>query len=207
MYYCTSRTLITFEKYEYLAAQYVEYAYVPSTKENPVRQQVDRLLGESLANELPTAVRLDHAHEGMGLLKIMGEQVDRIGDKGEEVDVALSNFEKASSRIGALPLRSAAREITELAHKRTEHVRDVRGLSYRANYHVGEIFERIIRDNGVLTREHVLELNSQLPTLEEQFNRRTNTLTELQNAGVLIDNDRDMMFDGLWGWIFRVVRS
>ena len=191
--------------YEMVAAEHTNAAYIPSTNDNPVRQELNRLLAESLAKELPVADRLSHARRGLELLKVTEGQIDRIGNKGEEVTAAIIQLDSVSSGVGALPFRIPMKRMVDLAYKRFQYVADVRGLSYRANYHTAEIFNRIIRDNGELTREHVLELNSALPLLEQQFDKRTNTYTQLQNTTVLLDNERDTLWGGFWGWVYRTL--
>ncbi len=166
----------SYDTYATLSDIHVNAAFLPATNENPLRQELNRMLADVLAEQLPQSDRLERAERGLLLLNELEKQIDAIGDSGEAVSKALGEMEARASG-------SERREIVDLALERLRVIGDIRGLSYRASYHTAEIFNRVIADGGALTPEHVIELNNQIPLVEEQFDRRTGLYNELESIG------------------------
>lgn len=166
----------SYDTYATLSDIHVNAAFLPATNENPLRQELNRMLADVLAEQLPQSDRLERAERGLLLLNELEKQIDAIGDSGEAVSKALGEMEARASG-------SERREIVDLALERLRVIGDIRGLSYRASYHTAEIFNRVITDGGALTPEHVIELNNQIPLVEEQFDRRTGLYDELESIG------------------------
>ncbi len=165
-----------YDTYATLSDIHVNAAFLPATNDNPLRQELNRMLADVLATQLLDKDRLVRAERGLLLLNELEKQIDAIGDSGEAVSKALGEMEsRASGR--------ERQEIVELALERVRVIGDIRGLSYRASYHTAEIFNRVIQDGGTLTSEHVIELNNQIPLVEEQFDRRTELYNELEIMG------------------------
>lgn len=164
----------SYETYATLSAQHVTAAFLPATNDNQIRQELNRMLSDVLAVELPVQDRLERAQRGLLLLAELEKQIDAIGDKGEAVSHALGELESHASGADRA-------EIVSLALERMRVIGDIRGLSYRANYHTAEIFNRVISDGGSLTDEHISELNAQVPLVEEQFDRRSGLYSELES--------------------------
>ena len=78
--------------------------------------------------------------------------------------------------------RSQKKAVIGLAREEFGIVADIRGLSYGANFHTAEIFNRIVLDKGELTESYVAELNHEVPLVEEQFNKRANLYTQLEDV-------------------------
>jgi hypothetical protein len=174
----------SYDTYATLSEAHVTAAFLPATNDNQLRQELNRMLADVLAVELPQKDRLERAERGLLLLNELEKQIDAIGDSGETVSKALSEMESRASG-------SERREIVDLALERVRVIGDIRGLSYRASYHTAEIFNRVIQDGGTLTPEHVTELNSQIPLVEEQFDRRTGLYDELESIGGEIEKVHD----------------
>lgn len=167
-------------------------AYVPSAENNPVRQRVNRLLGEVLATGFTQGQRRERAEEGLRLLELMELQIDGIGEATQELDAAIVDIQKKSPFTDEY-LRSGGSELIRSLERRSEIIADIRGLSYRANFHTAEIFSKILQDNGELTSEHVLALNDQIPQVEEQFYRRSNLYNELEDLDITIGQTLDRL--------------
>ncbi len=166
----------SYEIYATLSGGHVNAALLPAVGDNPIRQELNRMLADVLATQLGERDRLARAERGLLLLNELEKQIDAIGDSGESVSKALGEMEARASG-------SERQEIVQLALERLRVIGDIRGLSYRASYHTAEIFNRVIQDGGTLTAEYVAELNNQIPLVEEQFDRRTGLYEELESIG------------------------
>lgn len=185
--------------YATLAEKHEQAAYLVGAANNPVRQELNRVLSETLARSMSPSERLKLAMHGDELLKEAEGQIDAIGDLGVQVDTAIAQMQVGS--LGDFASSDTARELIVLAKKRSNIIADIRGLSYRANFETGKIFDRIIADEGKLTQEHVLALNDAIPDLEERFNKRSNLYSELQRTSSQIDNkssDLGGFFSSTW---------
>lgn len=174
----------SYETYETLSNAHVTAAFLPATNDNQLRQELNRMLSDVLAADLPSSDRLARAQRGLVLLGELEKQIDEIGVKGEAVSHALGEMEERATGADRA-------EIVRLALERLRVIGDIRGLSYRASYHTAEIFNRVIADGGTLTPEHVSELNSQIPLVEEQFDRRTGLYDELESISGNVERTYD----------------
>lgn len=175
----SSRFEKEFAAYDALATAHEAAAYLPGSSNNPVRQDLNRLLSEVLVQGLSAHDRLALADQGLEQLANLEKQIDAIGEAGEKVDAAVARMQVDS--VGTVSSSIATHELLTLAKKRSAIIADIRGLSYRANFETKKIFDRVIADKGALTKEHVLDLNEQIPIVEEQFNRRSDLYAELQS--------------------------
>lgn len=171
----------SYAQFETAQSGYEEAAYKPGAEENPVRQEVNMLLSQVLQVEMTQQERIDKARQGITRLNDMEEQIDEIKAKGDVAAPLLDSFEKKANSPAALSHRADLTKLIALSKRQAEIISDIRGLSYRADYHTTEVFERIIDDAGEMTDAHKTYLNDQIPQLEEQFNKRTNLYTELEN--------------------------
>jgi hypothetical protein len=169
----------SFGEYAALADEHSNAAFFVGALDNPMRQELNRILSEVLGRNMSAAERLQLAERGLALLDETEVQIDGLGTIADRVKKAIDALE-AESAFGS------RRELISLARERLDVIADIRGLSYRANYHTAEIFRRIARDNGELTDAHVTELNGQLPMVEEQFNERSNLYNELEQLNAEI---------------------
>ena len=169
--------------YTALAEEHTQAAYLPAANNNPLRQELNQTLGQVLAGEMSNSERLALAERGLELLDELEQQIDAIGERGIAVDEAITALEEDG---GLLALGGTA-ELLTLARERSAIIADIRGLSYRANFHTAEIFNRVVDDGGALTAAHVGILNDQVPKVEEQFNKRSNLYDELQTTSQKID--------------------
>lgn len=192
-----------YASYLTVAKVYEQTAYVPGSSENPVRQELNKILSQVLAKKMTDAERLALAHKGKTLLKESEQQINAIGEASIADDAAIEKMEHAAHvSYGFSTGGNRMTEIISLARKRSAIIADIRGLSYRANYETQKIFDRIIADKGALTKAHILALNDQIPEVEKQYNERSNLYVELQDTSSLIEQKFVDM-----GGIFSVYNS
>lgn len=171
-----------YHAYTESATRHVSAAFIPAIAENPLRKELNTALSDVLGTALGPEERLSRAREGLGLLKDAEAQIDLIGDAGILTEERIAEMEKSMNLFGQLH-RSLLRDIIQLARARFEIIADIRGLSYRANHHTEEIFDRVIEDEGILSPTHVADLNRLIPSVEAQFDTRSNLYDDLERLG------------------------
>ena len=170
----------SYEALERETDTYIAATFLPGADGNPVRNELNRMLGESLSDILSETERLERARRGLVLLDELERQIDAIGETKSSLDARLTALDEELAYIPSL-LSGDRRRLREHVERLYVITDDIRGLSYRANYHTSQIFERIIDDGGTLTAEHVTFLNGQIPQIETQFDERTNLYAELES--------------------------
>jgi len=175
----TKQFNFAYHNYEKLSKEQENATYMPGADSNSIRQDLDRILSAVLTQNMENNERLKMAKEGMKLIKKLEAQIDLIGIKGEQLSGAVSKMEEAGSNLSDKEQKDYAEAIVQTAKEKLSISSDIRGLSYRANYHVVEIFKRIISDKGELTSSHIKFLNDKIPEVEEQFNKRSGLYDEL----------------------------
>lgn len=159
----------------------MQAALIPGVKDNPVRRELDRTLAEVLAREMSDDERLKLAQHGLEVLVVAEEQIDSIGEAGAAASHAREQL-RQHSLGSSFSFSGSSYELIELAKQRSDIISDIRGLSYRANYHTEDIFKKVVADGGSLTRAHITSLNDLIPKVEEQFNERSNLYFELESV-------------------------
>jgi hypothetical protein len=176
----------TYRAYDLAADQHTNAAYVPAADANPLRQRLNRLLAEVLSEDTSESARLESARAGLTVAKEVEKQIDTIGDFKETIAISIANMQETADSLSSIG-NTDMQDVIDLANERSVIIDDIRGLSYRANFEVHKIFERIIADGGVLTAAHITALNRSLPELEEQFDTRTELYTQLQSTSQKLD--------------------
>jgi hypothetical protein len=175
-----SRFADTYSVYSAATDRYITAAFKPAVESNPIRAEVNTLLARVLQERLTPVERFDLANRGIAHLNDIEGQIDDIKDEGDLVAPLIDELERSAKHPGNIRYRSDMLAIVQLGRDRAKLIADVRGLSYRANFYAGEVFERIIDDQGNLTPEHVRHLNDLIPQLEEQFDARAALYDELE---------------------------
>jgi len=170
----------SYEALERETDTYIAATFLPGADGNPVRNELNRMLGESLSDILSETERLERARRGLVLLDELERQIDAIGETKSSLDARLTALDEELAYIPSL-LSGDRRRLREHVERLYVIADDIRGLSCRANYHTSQIFDRIITDGGVLTVEHITFLNGQIPQIETQFDERTNLYAELES--------------------------
>ncbi len=172
------------EAYRTQSAAHIQAAYVPGVPGNPARERLNTILSSVLVRPLTPGERTTLAEEGLRALKEVEVQIDAIGEAGERVQVAIAYLEE---KTGGFAQSDEEKELIAAAEEEFSIIADIRGLSYRANFHTAEIFNRIILDGGELTSVYSADLNRELPLVEEQFNARASLYERLKNARTRVD--------------------
>ncbi len=181
IYYRATQFAKSYDAYAARAAVHGNAALIPAVKDNPLRKELNQTLGRALSDtSISNTERLALAQRGLSMLDSMELQIDAIGEAGESMEGAIMRME-------AYALWATRADIVAAARERFGIIADIRGLSYRANFHTAEIFKRIIKDEGKLTDAHVRELNDQIPVVEQEFDRRTNLYRDLESANARIE--------------------
>jgi hypothetical protein len=174
--------------YRALAKVNENAAYIPAASDNPIRQSLDQTLARVLTEKMTDAERLTLAHQGTDLVKQLDAQVDNIGTTNSAVSSYLAGMENVGHFGGSFTTTGASSTgFVSLAKEETSMIEDIRGLSYRADFETQQIFNHIIADKGKLTSQYVIELNNDVPTVEKDFDKRTNLYTSLQDISARID--------------------
>lgn len=172
------------EAYRTRSFEHLQASYVPGVPGNPSRERLNTILSSVLVRPLTPGERQTLAEEGLKALKEVEAQIDAIGEAGERVQVAIAYFEEKTGGFGQ---SDEEKELIAAAKEEFVIIADIRGLSYRANFHTAEIFNRIILDGGELTSAYSADLNRELPLVEEQFNTRAALYERLKDARARVD--------------------
>lgn len=181
----SSRFAKEYADYAVLANIQENAANIPGATNNPVREKLNDTLALALADNQPPASRIRYATDGLNILKQSEAQIDAIGDANSKADLLIAQMQVDS--LKDFSSGGAAHEIITLAKQRSSIAADIRNLSYRADFEIEKIFNRIIEDKGVLTSAHVAELNDDIPNVESQYNQRLKLYEELQKTRIQID--------------------
>ncbi len=176
-WYVLRQFSIAYDEYLLAAAQHDEVASIPALPENPLRRDLNQALADVLTETTSPVDRVARAEEGLTLLVLANGAIDAIGEVGEDTMEAVIRMEETRSLASFAPTLQST--LIEHARRRLDIIADIRGLSYRANHHTQEIFERVIEEKGELTNAHAREIDRLIPDVEEQFNRRSNLYAEL----------------------------
>lgn len=192
-----------YNAYQWVDQELVIDAFEPGAPNNEARNELNRLLAAVLTGTIKPAPRAQLALHGKEILIGLQAEIDKIGLDKDKVDPTISALDADAHAVGNIASRARMQEIVDLAKKQSAAIGDIRGLSYRANYQITAIFDRIIADQGALSPAFVTQLNSDIPDMEAQFNRRTNLYKDLQDT----NNSMEIAYKSLkdsysWG-IFR----
>ena len=177
----TARFADDYAAYAALARAHESAAYVAGAPNNPVRQQLNQVLTDVLGKKMKADARLELATHGLTLVDDTEKQIHAITTAGDEVDIAIARMQ--INALNSFFSGQDTREVIVLAKKRAAIISDIRAYSYRASFEVKQIFDHIIAEKGALSDAYIIELNTTVPVLEEQFNKRSSLYTELQRTG------------------------
>lgn len=183
--------------YASLAAKNQNDAFIPAAAANPLRQELNDALAQSLAKETSATNRLRIARRGLELINSINKQVDQITESEAPMDAAIDVLTVSAHNPGNLRNRGTMMELVTLAHEQLAIIEDVRGYSYRANFETQQIFNRLIAEKGELTDAYVNELNAMLPNVEEQFGKRESLYIKLEENTYRMQKKFDILTNAL----------
>lgn len=184
----SSEFALAYAAYREVASAHDTVAYYPSVVDNEVRQNLNRSLALALADTVSAQERITEAQKGLGYLAEAEAQIDAMGELAPRVEATILALEESESALDTLQTHQAIDDVVALARRRLEIIADIRGLSYKANFYTEGILKQVIADEGALTPEYVLFLNSEIPQVEAQFDERSNLYRELESVRVEIEN-------------------
>ena len=171
----------SYTRYQIAAAVQQNAAFTPGADANPLRATLNQTLARILTKETKPSERLALANQGLALIGQLNTEIDAIGGAAPSVTSSIATMQAAAQSPGNVLHRPAMLYMVSLAQKQMSTIEDIRGLSYRANFEITQICDRITADKGVLTDQYVTELNNDLPAMEKQFNDRENSYADLQS--------------------------
>lgn len=183
--------------YASLASKNQNDAFIPAAAANPLRQELNDALGQSLAKETSAANRLRIAQHGLDLIHAINKQVDQITESEAPIGAAIDVFKLSAQNPGNLRNRGTMMELVTLAQEQLVIIGDIRGYSYRANFETQQIFNRLITEKGELTDAYVNELNAMLPNVEEQFSKRESLYIKLEENTYRMQKKFDILTDAV----------
>lgn len=172
---------------------YSQTAFLPGSSSNDERALLNRALSTALSNTVTPAARLAAAQTSDQLLHDIETEIDDIAHARDSAASARAALAAHRYSLAAVRYHSALGEVDALAAKQSSIIEDIRGLSYGANYHTGQIFQHIRSDQGVLTPAYVTLLNSEIPRMEEEFNKRSNLYVELESVDSQLSHALDAL--------------
>lgn len=185
----------SYEEYRSVAAAHDAAAFYPSTNQNPVRRELNAVLSDVLVGTLTPEERTKRAQSGIALIQEAEDQIDLMGDFVPRVETALDGMRGSGAWLESRKVSNGINRVIELAERRLDIITDIRGYSYRANFHTKEILRRVVDDGGVVTEEHSTLLNEQIPLVEEQFDNRSNLYLELEATRNALDTTVAEIFE------------
>jgi len=167
---------------QYAAAQknLSQSTFLPGATNNEKRAAAHRALAEVLTGTLSDVERVKRSQDGLALLKDLQREIDAIGDARNVADRARADLATHQTSIADVRYHHDLVELNELAERQISIAEDIRGLSYSAAYYTTQIFDKLIAAHGVLSGEFATTLNSEIPEVEKQFNKRSNLYVELE---------------------------
>ncbi len=175
--------------YDRSGKTYSDAAFLVGSNSNPLRIELNQVLAEVLGKAMTPDERMEKVRRGRELLVESARQIDAIGDSGDVSSSSIKLLDSTSRGLGNLYARPGAAKVVELSRTKSNMIADIRGLSYKTNYYISQIFDRIERDGGALTQDHIKELNARIPELEAEFDRRANLYTDLESINYKIQNE------------------
>lgn len=181
-YYVAQRSraefTLLYKDYAAMAAELDNATYIPGAQTNPIRQQMDMVLRELLFESTAADRRLELATIGLQLLAESAKQLDTLSSMKDDVDAKAALLQVRT--LGSSNISVEAKTLVAYAKERANIISDIRAYTYKANLEMQQIFERIKEDRGELTDEHIIKLNSQVPRVEQEFDKRTDLYRSLE---------------------------
>lgn len=175
-----------YEEYASLAAEADNAAFLPGAQNNPVRQQLNTVLQELLFERTSRERRLELVGVGLELLEKSKEQLDLLTVRKDAADAQAARMQV--SVLNAVNAASEAKMLVAYAKERSALISDIRAYSFKANFEMQQIFDRIREDEGQLTNAHIAQLNSQVPKVEREFDKRSTLYRALEEVGGRMDD-------------------
>ncbi len=166
----------------YAAAQkdLSQSTFLPGADDNEERSAANRALEEVLTGTLSDDERVKRSQDGLALLRDLQKEVDAIGDARDAAEAARADLATHELSIADVRYHGDLVALDALAKQQISIAEDIRGLSYSAAYYTTQIFDKVLATHGALSGDFVTTLNSEIPEVEDQFDKRSNLYVELE---------------------------
>ncbi len=188
-HYSKKQFMKFFEKYQEVSTIQQDAAFTPAAATNSKRESLNQTLASILAPNTPAPNRVVLATQALQLIKQMNSEIDVIGEDTDPVASAVEELELLAKKPGNMYNRARMLVLVDQAQKEMATIEDIRGLSYRANFEIVQVCNRILFERGVLSQAYTRELNDKLPDVEAEFTERQNAYADLQKDMYVIDQN------------------
>lgn len=156
--------------------------FLPGADDNEERSAANRALEEVLTGTLTDAERVKRSQDGLAVLKDLQKEIDSIGDARDAAEKARADLSTHELSIADVRYHNDLVALDALAKEQLSIAEDIRGLSYGATYYTTQIFDKVLATHGALSGDFVTTLNSEIPEVEKQFDKRSNLYVELEGV-------------------------
>ena len=160
----------TFQAYEKSLLRSNKAVLTPSSQKNTPRQKLNRNLQSLLTENIEDTERISVSEES---LLYVEEIYDQIVDAKKQVEILENSLRKLDSSLVSIHKNSSAKDIADgiirhadIHYTKTSQIID---LLFSMNSDSLEIMERIIKEDGKLTQDHIIYLNDTIPEAEQNF--------------------------------------
>lgn len=194
-HYSKKQFIRAFQKYQELSTVQQDAAFTPAAATNPRRESLNQTLATILAPNTTPPNRIALANQALQLIKQMNAEIDVIGEDTDPVTNSVEELDRIAKKPGNMYNRARMLALVDQAQKEMATIEDIRGLSYRANFEIVQVCNRILFERGVLSQAYTRELNDKLPEVEAQFTQRQNAYADLQKDMYVIGQNFSTLQD------------
>lgn len=161
--------------YADVAEQVELLVHIPGTEGNQDRAELLGLLNSILTESMDDSRREELARLAFTNLTALKKEIDAAQAAQAQLYETLHDMDTASRAFVGIGYRHDSGEVVSLARKRAELSARITSILSETNDHTYAIITRILEDAGVLTTEHIQDINVATDAAEQRFD----TLSEL----------------------------
>lgn len=169
-------------------AEKVEFlVHLPSTEGNTDRAELLVLLNSILTDSIEPERRDDLARLAYANLSSIKKEIDSAQVTQVALYELLQDLDNIAKTFPSIELQNRAGNIVLLARKRAEFSARAISILSEINDHTYAIITRILAEKGVLSQEHILEINRATNDAEKRFKNLEDLYSELSIITITID--------------------
>jgi hypothetical protein len=169
----------TYGEYTEVAQQVENLVYLPGTEGNVHRSDLLALLNSILTEQLEAGRREELARLAFTNLDAIKKEIDSAQVAQAKLYQVLQDLDNTGRMFTSIELRNQVDEMVLLARKRAEVSSRITAILSETNEHTYAIITRIIAEKGVLSQEHIAEINTATAEAEERFSTLEGLYTEV----------------------------
>ncbi len=177
-------------EYNEVAEQVEFLVHLPGTENNTDRAELFSLLSSMLTETMEPVRREELARLAYTNLDALKKEVDAAQIAQAKLYDALQELELAANSFKSIELRTKAGEIVLLSRKRAEVSARITSVLSETNEQTHSIITRILSEEGVLSHQHIIEINATTESAEERFA----TLEGLYSQLIRMKEEVDTLF-------------